>query len=245
MNLHENIIELQEVDSTNRYASELLVSANPHDGTVVRADYQRDGRGQQNTGWFSDAGKNLTFSIIFFPWFLKIEEQFYLSKVVSLGIMDYLKHLGGGFSIKWPNDILHEKEKLAGILIECGIEGDKIKHAIVGIGLNANQLEFDKSIPNPISLKKILDKEIDLDNLLKSILEAINKRYNGLEAGDFEGISADYLSHLKGYRQTMKFRKKGLPFTAKITGVSPTGEIILKENNHQQLYGFKEVEFLL
>jgi len=245
MDLQENIIKLTEVDSTNQYANELLSTGNVAEGAVIWSEYQHSGRGQQNTSWVSDAGMNLTFSIIFFPGFLKLEEQFFLSKVVSLGIIDYLDNLDKGYKIKWPNDIMHGKDKLAGILIECGIEGDKIKHAIMGIGLNVNQMEFDKSIPNPISLREIHDKEFCIDTLLKSILRAINKRYKNLINGDFEGISRDYLSHLLGYRETINFKKRGLPFTAKISGVRSTGEIILNENNQEHLYGFKEIDFIL
>jgi biotin-(acetyl-CoA carboxylase) ligase len=84
------------------------------EGTVFLAYSQTAGRGQINNKWESEPGKNLTFSILFYPDFLEIRDQFMLSKVVSLGIRRTLAQYIDDVSIKWPNDIYAGTEKSAG-----------------------------------------------------------------------------------------------------------------------------------
>ena len=86
------------------------------------------GKGQQGNSWESEAGKNLLASIILFPNFFSAGKQFYLSKIASLAIVDFLKSETNGISIKWPNDIYIQDKKVAGILIENAIKGQNYFH---------------------------------------------------------------------------------------------------------------------
>ena len=138
----KNIIEIEETDSTNLYTSILLKSKKIPEGTVISAFRQNSGRGQGNNLWESEAGKNLTVSIVLYPYFLPIEEQSMLNKVISLGIYDMMTALTKGkanIKIKWPNDIYISDKKVSGILIENAIIGNKFIHSIVGVGININQ----------------------------------------------------------------------------------------------------------
>ena len=87
----KNTIFLTEVESTNNYANQLVLSKAAEHGTVVLAQYQKKGKGQQGNSWESEPGKNLLASIILFPDFLSAAKQFYLSKIASLSIVDFLK----------------------------------------------------------------------------------------------------------------------------------------------------------
>ena len=79
------------------------------EGTVIMAENQFAGRGQQQNGWHADPGKNLTFSVLLKPHFLDISNQFDLVRVISLGVFDALEPLlGKKLKIKWPNDIYYE-----------------------------------------------------------------------------------------------------------------------------------------
>ena len=146
-----NVIKLDTVDSTNRYANDLLnCNFNDgsvkkiYDGTVVLARTQRSGKGRRGNNWESEPCKNLTFSIILYPGFLKASDQFRLNKVISLGIYDHVRSIimqhdekcDRTVSIKWPNDIYAGSDKISGILLENAIRQDKISHSIIGIGLN-------------------------------------------------------------------------------------------------------------
>ncbi len=109
-----NIITLTEVDSTNNYANRLISEGSAENGSVVVSHYQKSGRGQRGNSWESAPGKNLLASIIVFPQFLPAAQQFYLSKIISLTIYDWLSTHVQDVSIKWPNDIFVGKRKLQG-----------------------------------------------------------------------------------------------------------------------------------
>ena len=90
--ISKNTIFLAEVESTNNYANQLVLSKAAEHGTVVLAQHQNKGKGQQGNTWESEFGKNLLASIILFPNFLFAGKQFYLSKIASLAIVDFLKN---------------------------------------------------------------------------------------------------------------------------------------------------------
>src|SRR5688572_4624485 len=134
-----NILKLSAVDSTNTYAATLLKNQKPPEGLIIQALHQTAGRGQMGTNWHSIAGESLTFSVILTPDFLPAEKQFYLNMAISFGLYEYLsvKGIHDGL-IKWPNDLLVHRRKIAGILIENSIKGKALQHSIVGIGININ-----------------------------------------------------------------------------------------------------------
>ena len=135
-----SLVFMPECHSTNDEASRLIQNSNVLEGTVVITGNQTAGRGQRGNAWFSEPGKNLTFSILIKPSFLSVKNQFYLNIAFSLGLFDYLKEvLKTEVKIKWPNDILVNGKKICGILIENHLQAQHIQHSIVGIGLNVNQ----------------------------------------------------------------------------------------------------------
>ncbi len=167
----QNLITIKEVDSTNNFLKNLSSNSKPlPEGTVIMAESQFAGRGQQQNRWHTEPGKNLTFSILLNPVFLAATNQFDLTRVVSLGVFDALKPLlGENLKIKWPNDIYYDDKKLGGILIESVLQGSQLKQAIIGIGLNVNQQVFPEWVPNPTSVKQILQQDYDLTLLLSQI----------------------------------------------------------------------------
>jgi BirA family biotin operon repressor/biotin-[acetyl-CoA-carboxylase] ligase len=140
--MKHNLLTYREVDSTNAEAARLLREEPLPGGTVIRADYQSGGRGQGKNSWVSDRGKNLLMSWIVYPAFLSVQDQFQLSKAVSLGITDFLAAHSMEASVKWPNDILCNGSKICGILIENAVMGGRLRHSIAGIGLNVHQETF-------------------------------------------------------------------------------------------------------
>jgi len=173
----QNLVTLTEVDSTNNFLKQTLANSTPlTEGTVIMAESQYAGRGQQQNKWHSEPGKNLTISILLKPAFLPVTQQFNLNLAISVGIINALiPVLGTGVKIKWPNDVYFNDKKLGGVLIENIIQGQIIKNSIVGIGLNVNQTEFADWVPNPTSVKQILQKDYDLKNLLSDIHFNSNK----------------------------------------------------------------------
>jgi BirA family biotin operon repressor/biotin-[acetyl-CoA-carboxylase] ligase len=242
----QNLITLKEVDSTNTYLKDLLSKSKPlPEGTVIMAEEQFAGRGQQLNKWHSDPGKNLTFSVLLNPQFLPLLNQFDLTRVISLGIADALKPLlGESVKIKWPNDIYYEDKKLGGVLVENMVKGSVIKHAIIGIGLNINQGSFPSHLPHAISLKQILHTDYDLKMLLSEICKNIEAYYLKLKAGKFEILRKEYLSRLFWLNENKTFSANGQMFEGRIRDVEPNGLLLLDVNGRDQLYNLKEIEFL-
>jgi BirA family transcriptional regulator, biotin operon repressor / biotin---[acetyl-CoA-carboxylase] ligase len=243
----KNIIRVERVSSTNDYALELLDRQKEKiiDGTVIVADQQTAGKGQQGNTWQSEKGQNLTLSVVLFPTFVPPDEQFSLSKVVSLGITDFLQTYCQDVYIKWPNDIYIKNAKIGGILIEHSILGNMISHTIAGIGLNVNQTFFPQDIPNPTSMKLCKAREFDLKKTLNFLLTFIENRYFQLGLGRQEELNRDYTSRLYWLNEKHEFESFDEQFTGKILGAEDNGELrIQTENGEIQGFYFKEVEFL-
>lgn len=243
---NKNTIFLTEVESTNNYANQLVLSKAAEHGTVVLAQHQKKGKGQQGNSWESEAGKNLLASIILFPDFLSAAKQFYLSKVASLAIVDFLKTETNGITIKWPNDIYFEHKKIAGILIENSIKGQNLSSSIIGIGLNLNQEIFVSDAPNPVSLKQISRNDFNIEMVADAITENLKRWYYKLQIGEFDEIDKSYFKLLFRANKWAEFAVKGIPFEAKITGIGEFGQLVLeKRDGTFSEFMFKEVGFVI
>jgi len=241
-----NIIKLNAIDSTNSYLKELTVENTVQNYTVVVAEQQTAGRGQMGTIWESEYGKNLTFSILTRVNNLKIVDQFYLSMAISLGVLQALKVVTQAkLSVKWPNDILAENDKLSGILIENVLSGNNIKHSIVGIGLNVNQQEFSKNLLNVTSLKNISGIHFDREELLLKIVNSIKFYISYLERNDFNELKKMYLAFLYKIETPAMFEdKEGVVFLGKILTVSEDGKLVIElENGTTRKFNLKEIKF--
>jgi len=239
------IIKIQEAPSSNTVALEMLGKQNLSEGTVIWVENQTKGRGQNNNIWQSEPGKNLTFSIIFKPAFLKPENQFYLSKVISLGIADYVGLFCSNVAIKWFNDIFIEDKKVAGILIESLWLGQKINASVAGIGLNINQDKFPDNLSNAVSLKMKTAVPFVLEKSLRLLYELIITRYEQLKLNKFITIDKDYHSILYCLGQKCAFLKDNEMFKSVILGVEPNGYIKLKHDNDKIMcYGMHEIKML-
>lgn len=241
-----NIIKLNAIESTNLYLKKLAVEKDTESYTVVTADFQSAGRGQMGTTWHSEIGKNLTFSILIKFKAFDIEHQFYLSMAVSLGLLAAIRsHISSPLFIKWPNDILADKDKLAGILIENIISRNLIKQTVIGIGLNVNQEQFPMTIGNITSLKKLAGKSFDKDLLLENILTSIQNYVGFIDRKEFPKLKELYLKSLYKFQKPSMFEdNKGTIFLGKIIDVSEDGKlVVVLENEKTRKFDLKEIKF--
>lgn len=239
----KKVLWYEELDSTNNLASALLDN-DCEEGTVVTTDFQTRGRGQQTKGWESEPKKNLMFTVIFKPHFLKVEDQFLLSKVVSLGVVDFLAQHGLNAQIKWPNDIYIGDKKITGILIEHNIMGSTISDSIAGIGININQTEFLSDAPNPTSIAIETGKNLNIEQSLADVLKCIERRYLDLKDGKNSNIEQHYFNKLYRLNRFYPYNRNGIIFNAKIVGIKNTGELVLEnERGKQESFAFKEISF--
>jgi len=242
---NKNIISLAETESTNNYAMQLVLDKY-HEGTVVLAQYQGRGRGQAGSNWESEAGKNLLMSLILEPKFLEAGKQFYLSMVVSLALVHFLKKHVEGARIKWPNDIYVGDKKIAGILIEQSVKGSFIESSVIGIGLNVNQVRFVSDAPNPVSMKQLTGKDYEIDIIFTDLFEELDSWYHILHQKDFSQIEKAYLENLFRISVWHNYRTSEEEFTARIVGIGEFGQLQLElQSGEIRSYLFKEVEFVL
>ncbi len=240
------IVKLNAIDSTNSYLKELVRQTNVDNGTVVIADFQTNGKGQNKNKWVSDSGKNLTFSVLVRFDSLKVEGQFYLNYVVSIALYNVLKdYISEKLTVKWPNDIMSGNQKICGILIESTIKKSNVKNAIIGVGLNVNQDIFPVEVVKATSLKKVLNTFIDKEKLFDKILIEIQYQLIAIKKQEFKKIKNQYEAILY---------KMGIPsmfvdgnesrFLGKIIGTSLTGNLQVElENETIREFGVKEIRF--
>jgi BirA family transcriptional regulator, biotin operon repressor / biotin---[acetyl-CoA-carboxylase] ligase len=252
------LYRFDELPSTNDYAVDLVAKASnlvlpwPPEGAVVRADRQSAGRGQFGSRWSSEVGKNLTMSILLYPRWLAVANQFDLSMAVALGLRDCVEDLLGDLSpgpalrIKWPNDLYLQNQKVAGILLQNSVQGSVLQSSVVGIGLNVNQVDFDPALPNPSSLARFLGRPLDLEKAAESLCFHVEKRYLMLRAGHTVPLREAYTNALYGLEERRFFREvqRGEVFEGIVRGVDPLGHLCVEKEGRMETYGLKEIEWL-
>lgn len=248
-------INLPTVDSTSTFIREMLadestggvVSASSLPGmTLVVADDQTKGRGQVGNSWETEQGKNIIFSLLCHPTFVRPAQQFLLSQSMALAVATSLQRYVEGVEVKWPNDIYVDDKKISGTLIECDIFGKSISNCIIGTGININQEMFRSDAPNPVSLKQLTGKDHDREEILSDILSRFLVYYEMLREGAVEEVRSQYRSMLyrrEGFHRYSDVRGE---FMAEIADVEPTGHLVLRfENGNTVRYEFKEVKFMI
>lgn len=240
------IIRFGEIDSTNNYLKSLGSEAN----VVAIAESQTAGRGAGTNTWESETGKNLTFSILIHPTFVRPNRQFLISMCIANAIREtvYIESsiLNIQPMIKWPNDIYVGDRKLCGILIENSLKGEYIKDCVIGIGLNVNQREFLSDAPNPVSMAQVMGRDLDCEEILNQLLECFEKQLLMLENGQEKEIRRQYMEKLYRKGEMHRFKDSMGAFEATIVDVEDDGHLVVEDNLGKiRKYGFKEIEFII
>ena len=240
------VIKVKSIDSTNNYAAKLLNQTKVPFGTVIMAHYQTNGKGQRNTIWSSNGGDNLLMSVLLDLSFIPSEKIFFLSKSIALAIRAAVVDVIGIEShLKWPNDVLIDNKKIAGVLIENQWKKSNIVSSVVGVGLNVNQVDFQESF-SATSLKKITNKNYNVDNILKVLCKKLNKYYDQLASLKYDNIDLEYHQHLVNNNKFCEFEENNMVFSAKVKGVNQQGELMLEfTNGDVKSYGLKQITQLL
>lgn len=244
----QNRIDLDETESTNTYATNLLKELPLAEGTLIFTNNQTKGRGQMGNSWQAERGKNLTFSLVLHPGFLAADKQFYLSKITSLAVFGMLTELLGlslyGIKIKWPNDILVNRKKIAGILIENILRAGQLQSSVIGVGININQLDFGSIDKQATSLSVLLKKEIDLKIALELFCKQFETLYLRLKQNNLSKINEAYLQRLYRFNEWANYNAQQNTFSARITGVEENGLLVLTTRENKVLkFNFKEIIF--
>jgi BirA family biotin operon repressor/biotin-[acetyl-CoA-carboxylase] ligase len=174
--------------STNDDALLAARSGAPH-GSVFVADEQTQGRGRRGHVWFAAPGENLLFSVLLRPK-LELPQASALTLAIGLALRDVVaKRVSARVALKWPNDLLVDGSKLAGVLVESQLQGDRLQAVVVGVGLNVASRQFPEEIAaRATSLALLGAAELAREPLLYEILEAIAARLDAYQGSGVAGI---------------------------------------------------------
>lgn len=164
----------ESLDSTNTYAKKLAAEGAPH-GTVIIADHQTAGRGRLGRSFHSPAGSGIYLSVILRPN-RKPDALMHLTCAVGVAMCDAVeKAFDFRPGIKWINDLVVGNRKLGGILTELSVAATGVvDYAVVGIGINCNQVDFPKDIAHiACSAATVLGKAVDRQRLIDGLLQEL------------------------------------------------------------------------
>lgn len=243
---------LKNIDSTSTELRRRMSAEELPHGYCISADFQTAGHGQATNLWESEDGKNLLFSLLLRPSVIPASEQFVITEIVTLAIINALQdYIRQRITIKWPNDIYVGDKKLCGILIENALCGPTIDTCIVGIGININQELFTSNAPNPISLKQLNGRDNDREEIFEEIYQNILRYYDYLadnwQNDDIkQSLHYEYMNNLYrrvGYHNYST--PEGEKFSAEIEEIGPQGHLTLRlQSGELRTFAFKEVIFL-
>ncbi|HEY1018406.1 MAG TPA: biotin--[acetyl-CoA-carboxylase] ligase [Sediminibacterium sp.] len=238
-------MELAVVESTNIYAMDLLQANLAGHGTAVFAHQQTAGKGQRGKRWTGEPGLNIALSVIVDCSFLTITRQFPLSSMAALACHDFFsRHAGDETRIKWPNDLYWRDRKAGGILIENLVRGNKWQGAVVGIGININQVVFAELLKNPVSLKQITGKTFQPIKLANELCDCLEQRWQQLKSGDEAGLLAAYNRQLYKRGEQVRLKTGNIAFQGVVEAVTGEGELRVS-GGLQDLFRFGELEWVI
>jgi len=234
-----NFIYSDEVDSTNA----LLLSNKDfaQNGTVLLAEFQSAGRGRKDRTWVSNAGQNLTFSIL-----LKGEFHDHKANLINLGtsvaVAQSIENLYQlNVELKWPNDILVNKKKIAGILIESSSKGNKINKIVIGVGVNVNQPNFPGKFEiQPTSVRREFKEIVSRERLLSEILNNFEVILNQLNS-ETKKVLNDWRNRAKLIGEKIKIVEEDKTKIGIFEDINEHGFLILRIGDKKELIHFGDV----
>ena len=203
------------------------------DGMAFFALEQTQGKGQMNKNWVSNSGENLLMSVVLDCKKYDLKQQFQLSMLVSVACCNLLKkYAGDELSIKWPNDLYWRDRKAGGILIENIIVGNKWDTAVIGIGININQTQFEEMQRRPVSLRQISGKEQDPVQMARELCAELNQCMIYMGTENKTELLMYYNKMLYKKEQLVSFSKSNNQFELKVKGVNKDGNLVVEGYTH-------------
>lgn len=201
------------------------------EGTLITANYQTAGRGQRSNVWQSEAGKNILCTYILKPTWLGIERQFSLNKAVALAVQRTIQTFCAPNSvwIKWPNDILVNDSKVAGILIENTLSGGQIVSSLTGIGMNVNQLNMSVEGRNVCSIADVLKQAVSLEAVQDELSAQLEAIYLRLRNGNDKAIALEFAEVLYKRGERCVFESNEGLRNCIVRGVSEQGQLVVED----------------
>lgn len=191
------LLEFDKLDSTNSYAKANIEQLS--DKTIITTKHQTNGRGRLQREWLDLGDNNLYMTIVLKPELKDLNIYSNLTQYLSVILCKLLESYNLTPQIKWPNDVLINGAKIAGILSESIVSGTNIKGILIGIGVNLNvkkenlTLVTDKKVT---SLNLETGKTIDIKEFRENLCNAFFAEYDDFISNGFEYIKTDYINRV-------------------------------------------------
>lgn len=242
--LPHTFYQLGTIGSTNLYAMKQLHAGLAVAGDVFFADEQTAGRAQRGKNWWSEPGTSIAMSLVLNTNALATSQSFRLSVAMALGSIDYLNNtFAGKWQVKWPNDLYFNDRKAGGILIENLLQGGKWNWAVVGIGINMNQMTFPDDLPNPVSMRQLSGQWFNCWEETKLLTTYLDQNWQRLLHGGWHQMHTKYNNILFGAGNICRIKKGATVIPCKIKGVDERGRLVAGEHN-EHLFDFGEITWL-
>lgn len=223
----KNIKYYKTIDSTNNAARD----ADCKHGTLFIAEHQTNGKGRMGKSWVSQKGCGIWMSVVLMPEFEPLKINL-ITLIAGLAVCETLNELYNiPFKIKWPNDIVAHGKKVCGILTECKTENNKITKVVTGIGINVNTKAFPDELKNiATSLYMLTGKKSNRLKIISRFAEIFEKYYTFLN-NDTESIIKKYTNLCATVGRDVVAVKNNKKIEGKATGITQTGELIIKKED--------------
>lgn len=220
------IVYLEEIDSTNKYARALAKEGATH-GTLVIADMQMAGRGRRGRGWISPAGEGIFMSLIVRPE-MPPAQVAKLSLLTALATANAIaRETGLDTRIKWPNDIVVCGRKVCGVLLEMDATAEHIGSIVAGVGINVHQTQFDPEIAHTASsLDLMAGRRISRAAIVRAFLE----EFESAMALDDEAMMRAYCARSATLGQRVQVIGLTGTYTGMAEGITQSGSLLVRED---------------
>lgn len=212
------------------------------EGTLVTADFQEQGRGRLGRSWTASPGSSLLASLLLKPKIAAAQAP-QLTHVIALACARALQRDGLGIGIRWPNDIVCNGKKIAGILAEANLQGDAVQFAVLSCGINLNQNAQEiASIDRPATSCAIeTGRAWDPDEVLAMITGELQTLYSTYLAAGFAALKKEWesLNYLEGTAITLDLGGRTVEGT--VEGIDEDGRLKLKTTNGTRAFSAGEV----
>ncbi len=228
------IYSFDSIDSTNNCAK-AIAGCGATEGTVVIAEQQTAGKGRLGRLWQSNPNENLMLSVVLRPR-VSPNALNLLPLYVAVAVSEAVEKVTGlKVECKWPNDILYNGKKLAGILIEGSVKQNLVEYVVIGIGINVNQAKFEGELSTKASsLRMESQKEVDRPTLFRELLKSLEGQYKATSTSGFQSVVPQWIARSTMMNRTISVSQQGTIISGVVKGLSADGGLVLQTNGSEQ-----------
>ncbi len=232
--LGKSIVYKTQVDSTNAVAKNLALKGGEH-GTLILCDSQSKGKGRRGREWISKEGMGIWMSMIIKPKINPFEIQAYTFAAALASVKGLLSNLNtvNEIKIKWPNDLIFQKKKLGGILLESSFKNNQLDFLIVGIGINVQKEAYPPTLKNQaVSLEEMMANPPNKEKMIADILNHMEKISKIIDDEGIWGIKEEYYQYSCTIGEEVKVEKEN-PLIGIATGIDKLGRLLVIDDKNQ------------